>query len=140
MRGLLIIGLLIGLIVASYAIISSQDNNGNNSGTSDLNWNNDFNTALQKAKETNKPIIIDFYANWCGACQQLDEDTFSDPQVIEKLNENYVLLKADIDSNPDLASQYQIYSVPTILIMDSNGQVIKRQEGYLPPDQFLNFI
>ncbi|GAB4305832.1 MAG: hypothetical protein Kow0019_00100 [Methanobacteriaceae archaeon] len=139
MRIILILALIIGLIIGAFAISSLHKNNSI-PGNSDLNWNNDYDTALQEAKQTNKPIFIDFYTEWCGACQMLDQETFSNPQVMEKLNSNYVLLKVDIDRNPELASQYQIYSIPTIVIIDSKGQIIMRQEGYIPPDQILNFI
>lgn len=140
MKRLHIIAVIVCLVIGAFAIFNAQNNNDPVQSTSDLNWNTNFNSALSEAKQENKQVLIDFYADWCGACQQLDQDTFSDAKVKEKLNQNYVLLKVDIDTNPELASQYQIYSVPTIVIIDSEGQEVRRQEGYFPPDQFLNFI
>jgi len=139
MRFIIILALIIVLVIGAFFISNSQQNNSIIEN-SDLKWNDDYDTALKEAKQNNKPVLIDFYAEWCGACKLLDQDTFSNPEVIEKLGSDYVLLKVDVDRNPELASQYQIYSLPTIVITNSQGQTIRRQEGYIPPDQFLNFI
>jgi len=87
-----------------------------------------------------QPAIIDFYADWCSYCGEMDEETFTDPQVKEKLTQNYVLLKVDVDKNPDLSSKYRAYSLPTIVIVDSSGNEIKRIIGYQTPEQLLSQI
>jgi thiol:disulfide interchange protein DsbD len=70
----------------------------------------------------------------------LDDNTFSNPQVQEKLGKNYVIVKINVNENPDLVSKYKIYAFPVMIFLDSEGNEIKRYEGYIPPDEFLNLI
>lgn len=127
-----IILILVLIIISGSGCISSSDQN-------DLNWSTDLNMALQEAQKTNKTIIIDFYASWCGSCNQMEKDTFSNSQVQQKLND-YILVKVNIDQNPNLVQQYKIYSVPTLVFLDPNGMEIKRLNGYQSPQKLLNQI
>jgi thioredoxin 1 len=141
---LLILGIVIAVILVVYAVSSSQNKNdlqGSNNlpgQTVKLNWYTDINSALQEAQKTNKQVFIDFYADWCPYCKKLDENTYPDPKVSAKLSQNYVLVKINTDQNPALASQYKVYGLPTMVILNSNGQEIKRISGYLTPEQILN--
>jgi len=133
--------ILVALIVVVMALSSSTDpETKTDTTTSSLPWGTDLNQAMQEAKNTNKNIFVDFYADWCPPCREMDEVTYTDPQVQEKLTQNYVLVKVDVDNNPDLSSQYQAYSLPTIVILDANGNEIKRIIGYQSPEQLLNQI
>jgi thiol:disulfide interchange protein DsbD len=82
---------------------------------------------------------VDVYAPWCGYCKEMDQKTFQDPQVQQKLS-NYVLLKVNGDENPDFMNKYQVYSYPTILILDSGGNLVKTISGYQSPEDFINMI
>ena len=71
-------------------------------------------------------------------CKKLDENTFSDLQVQEKLKSKYVLAKIDIDKYHNIASDYKVYGVPTMVFLNPNGTEIKRNEGYIGPSELLN--
>lgn len=109
------------------------------STTDSLNWNTDLNSALTTAQNTNKHVLVDVYAPWCGYCKEMDKNTFQNPQVQEKLS-NYVLVKINGDENPDFMMKYQIYGYPTILILDPDGNIVKTISGYQEPDDFINMI
>lgn len=128
------------LLVVGLALSSSNNNETKTDTSNSLQWGTDLNQAMQEAKNTDKKIFVDFYAGWCSYCQEMDEVTYTDPQVKEKLTQNYVLLKVDVDENPELSSQYQAYSLPTMIILDSNGNEIKRIIGYQTPEELLNQI
>ena len=130
---------IIALLIIGVSV-SSLNSNKTTDTTPSLQWGTDLNQAMQEAKANNKSIFVDFYADWCPYCKQMDEVTYTDPQVKEKLNQNYVLLKVDVDNNPSISSKYQAYSLPTMIIIDSNGNEIKRIIGYQSPDQLLNRI
>ncbi|MDO5836500.1 MAG: thioredoxin family protein [Methanobacterium sp.] len=134
-----IVVIIISLLVIGLSIhtLTSKETESN---TSSIQWGNDLNQTMEEAKKSNKTIFIDFYADWCSYCGKMDEEAFTDPQVVEKLTQNYVLLKVDVDKNPGLSSKYTAYSLPTMVIVDSSGNEIKRIIGYQTPEQLLSQI
>jgi thiol:disulfide interchange protein DsbD len=99
--------------------------------------------ALAAARTTNKPVVIDFYADWCLPCKELDEKTFTDPRVRAELD-RFVRVKADLTAANDattkrLTKEYAILGVPTLVFLDAHGNEIvdARLTGFEPPDAFL---
>jgi thiol:disulfide interchange protein DsbD len=97
----------------------------------------------QLIKQTDKPIILDFYADWCIPCIELDRKTFTDNRVINR-TESFLRMKVDLthfDSKraEKLRQQYKIAGVPTILFLDSEGNEIKNSRviGFLNANKFL---
>jgi len=108
-----------------------------------VKWNKYEAKALADARAAGKPVVIDFYADWCLPCKELDEKTFSDPKVVAELD-RFVRVKADLTVTSDektvaLTKQYEILGVPTIVFIDANGAEVKdsRLTGFKPPDEFL---
>jgi thiol:disulfide interchange protein DsbD len=108
-----------------------------------VTWTKYDTTALASAKAAGKPVVIDFYADWCLPCKELDEKTFSDARVGEELD-RFVRVKADLTAADDeqtkaLTKQYAIVGVPTIVFIDAQGQesTAARLTGFEPPDAFL---
>lgn len=133
---IVIIGLiLLGIVFAVFMLIPTDKNESSKS----LNWHTDLNSALNTAQNSNKLVLVDVYAPWCGWCKEMDKNTFQNPQVQQKLS-NYVLVRVNGDENPDLTRKYQVYSYPTILILDSTGNLIKTITGYQDPVDFINMI
>ncbi|WP_290664049.1 cytochrome c biogenesis protein CcdA [Ignavibacterium sp.] len=94
--------------------------------------------------EGKKGAIIDFYADWCIPCKELDALTFSDPNVIAE-SKKFVTLKADMTKSlaPDVSAlreKYKIVGVPTVLILNSNGEEVKRITGFVDAQEFLEVI
>ncbi|HOI71723.1 MAG TPA: thioredoxin family protein [Methanobacterium sp.] len=127
---------ILALVSLGFLFTSGDDSQ---STTESLNWNTDLNSALTTAKNTNKLVLVDVYAPWCGYCKEMDKNTFQNPQVQEKLS-NYVLVKVNGDENPDFVMKYQIYGYPTVLILDPDGNIVKTVSGYQEPDDFINML
>ena len=126
---------ILALVSLGFLFTSGDDSQ---STTESLNWNTDLNSALTTAKNTNKLVLVDVYAPWCGYCKEMDKNTFQNPKVQEKLS-NYVLVKVNGDENPDFVMKYQIYGYPTVLILDPDGNIVKTVSGYQEPD-FINML
>lgn len=97
----------------------------------ELNDNN-FNKVVF---EDNKTVLVDFYATWCGPCKMLS------PVIEEyiKENNNIIVGKVNVDNNEALAFKYQVFSIPTLLLV-KDGKVIKNEVGYKNIDMLRKFI
>ncbi|MFH1368462.1 MAG: thioredoxin family protein [Elusimicrobiota bacterium] len=102
-------------------------------------WYTNFQEALQVSAQSGKPVMADFYADWCGWCKKLDEDTYSDSEVI-KLSKGFVCVKVDADVDGASSKKYDIRGLPTILFTDAKGKVIHRIGGYLGPRDFASVM
>jgi thioredoxin len=83
-----------------------------------------------------QPILVDFYATWCGPCQIMSKIL---EEVNIQLNGQMKILKIDTDRYPQIASQHQIQSLPT-LVLFKDGQAVDRMEGVVPTPRLLDRI
>ena len=111
-----------------------------------VNWITDESEGFVIAKQEQKHVMIDFYADWCSACKELDHRTFSQPEVVERLND-FVTIKLDFTNPKDpriktLKAKYQVSGLPVVAFFDSNGQELeqKRISSFIPADKFLTWI
>ena len=86
--------------------------------------------------KSEKPILIDFFANWCGPCKTLGPIL---KQVKDSLGDRITILKIDVDKNQQISSQYQVRGVPTMILFQS-GKQLWRQSGVLSKDDIIKTI
>ena len=104
-----------------------------------ISWSSNLESALKEAKSKKKPVMVDFYSDWCGWCKKLDKETYSDLKV-SKLAREFISVKVNGYRNRDAARKYNIRGYPTVLFLGSNGNIIRRVEGYLGPDNFAEIM
>ena len=119
-----------------------------------LNWLS-YNEGLALAEKENKYVLINFYTDWCGYCKKMDKETYSNEEVKSILNENFVIVKVNAESNNkviengeeiterELAKLYQVSGYPTTWFLESNHSHIAPLPGYVTAEQFipiLNYI
>jgi thioredoxin:protein disulfide reductase len=99
--------------------------------------------AYETSLKNNKKMVIDFYADWCIPCKELDALTFSDKQVINEM-EKFTNYKVDMTmmtpENEDLRKRFNVIGMPTVLIIDSRGKELNRITGFVNADEFLGYI
>jgi thioredoxin 1 len=81
--------------------------------------------------EATQPVLVDFTAVWCGPCKMLDPVV---KQLAEQWNGKVKVMKLDVDDHPQLAMEYQVMGVPTLMLF-KNGQPVERVTGYQPKDR-----
>ena len=95
---------------------------------------------LASATIDRKPVLIDFSADWCIPCREMEHSTFIDPSVVNEAK-RFVAMKANLTAQDkkteELTSKYEIQGVPTTMLIDSTGKVLQRKVGYIGPQEML---
>ncbi|USE00720.1 protein-disulfide reductase DsbD [Vibrio sp. SCSIO 43133] len=105
----------------------------------------ELNAELAKAKQAGKPVMLDFYADWCVACKEFEKYTFHDASV-EPVLSQFVLLQADVTKNQpqdiELLKQMDVLGLPTIEFWDAKGNAVSsaRLTGFVPAEDFLQHL
>ena len=90
------------------------------------------NNFHEEVMNSEKPVLIDFWAPWCGPCRMVvpivDEIAAEHPE--------YKVVKINVDEEEELASRYKVYTIPTLMVM-KNGQIINQSVGARPKNQIL---
>ncbi len=125
---------IIIMAVGVYALIPSE--------TKSVDWQPFTEDALTEI--SGRGVIIDFYADWCIPCKELDALTFSDPEVIQ-LSKEFETYKADLTKSlsPEVESlreRFNIVGVPTVLILNSKGEEVERITGFVNAKEFYKTI
>jgi thiol:disulfide interchange protein len=102
----------------------------------------DIETALAKAKKTNKVVFIDFYTTWCAPCRVMEESVFRDEDVANYMNENCISIRVNAEKGkgPDRKLEYAVDAYPTMLVYSPNGDEVARKQGSLGIEAFKEFI
>lgn len=107
-----------------------------------IKWIRSYSEGLLLAKAESKPVFIDFYADWCPPCQQMDKNTFPDTQVIAEL-QRFVPIKMDLTRRDSpgqpAAKEYNVVAIPTYVFIDTQGKK-KVITGYRSPADFLKIL
>lgn len=90
---------------------------------------------FDEIKESDKPILLDFYADWCGPCRMIA------PAIEEIADEHpeYIVGKINVDEEPELAQQFGVFSIPLLVVL-KNGEVANKANGARPKAQILKLL
>lgn len=137
MKKYFLISAFVILITLTSAVYSVDFENNTIPG---LNITTDVDGAFDTSQIENKTVAILFDQESCVYCDMLKEDVLSNPGVQKQLNENFVVVVVDINKNPEIADEYDVYGTPVIQFVDSSGHEITKIEGYVDSNEFLQFL
>jgi len=145
----LLLGSLAGspsLLKPLHGLTAAGSANGSSTQTAHLTFDriksvDDLNATVQSAKASGQSVMLDFYADWCVSCKEMEAFTFTDPDVQARL-ENVVLIQADVTANDKtdqaLLKHFGLFGPPAILFYDSAGEEQRnaRLVGFLDAGEF----
>lgn len=102
-----------------------------------ISWYYSYSDGLASAKTYNKPVMMDVFIQGCGFCDRLNNETFTDPDVIA-LSKNFICVKLDADKYPAIDNKYNVDGYPTILFLKPDGGVIHTIPEFRPPAPFIS--
>lgn len=136
--GIVAITVAIYLVILSPGVLAGADQGAG------IEWITDFDEGFKEAEEKGLPIVLDFTADWCTYCQELDRRTFSDPTVRRRLD-RFVRIRVDLSRvSPEenvLTERYGVYGLPAVLFLEPNGTPIpgRRINQFVTPEEFLQY-
>lgn len=118
--------------------IYSSDKKAAHSGMS-VQFNHDFQAALDQARKENKKIFLDFETTWCGPCKIMDKLVYTADDVV-KAAEEIIAVKIDGDDHPELTKRFKVSAYPTLILLSSEEKVIERKVGYQSVRSTVQFL
>ena len=97
---------------------------------------------LEYSKKENRPFFVDVYTEWCGPCKLMSKFTFTDSQVAELANANFIAYQIDAEKGEgiDIADDFKVRAFPTVLFFNAEGKSIGKVVGYYDAERFLGAL
>ena len=112
----------------------------------DIQWVSNLDSAFTISSNSNKIIMIDFMAEWCSPCKEMDKKTFSNTNIIKKSNE-FIPVRIDVDKQKNIAEEYNGNArkyggigIPNILFLDKRKKIIRHIVGFHDVDQLMGIM
>lgn len=102
-----------------------------------LAWETNLERAQQAAAQSNRLVLVHFWAPWCGWCKWMDAEVFARPEVAKEIQANYVGVKIDADQSAELVKRFGITGLPTDVILSPQGQIANITRGKSDAGQYV---
>jgi len=97
-------------------------------------------SVFEEARRDNKYVLLSLQSWWCPWCHTMNENTFGDKDIRAELAKNYITVRVDQDSRPDVSQQYERWGWPATVVFGPDGTEIVKLRGYVPPPRFMAII
>lgn len=124
---------------------------GTASSDTSVKWY-DLTSGMIEASRQGKPVVIDFYADWCHWCKVMDKETFSETKVAERLKNDFIAIRVDTQSmetltfnkkklTPNqLSLEFGVQGLPTVVFLDKTGEYIDKLPGFIKAEMFFQVL
>lgn len=119
---------------AFFPILATKANEGKAA------WHTDFEAAKAESEKLNLPLLVHFYAEWCGPCRQMESGVLNSADVVAACGTKCVAVKIDSDARGDLAAKYGVAALPTDVFVSPKGDVLGKNVGQATRDVYLSRI
>ena len=126
--------LLLGAVIAYFFLVHEKKKENV------PEWQHFDAAIFNKAKKEHKLVLLHLGANWCHWCHVMEEQTYTDPFVLELLNKSYIACKEDHDERQDLTSLYAAYGWPATIVFDADGNELLKEAGFISSDRFIALL
>lgn len=102
-------------------------------------WRGDFAAAETEARDSHRPRLLDFSSEFCEPCEEMNRTTWADRRVAAALK-NYVPVRIDFLKETHFDERYGVQAIPTLIVLNPDGRVLKATIGYMDADEFLKWL
>lgn len=111
------------LLVAAANFASAEEN--------EIHWYKDLKEAVAVAQQTNKPMMIDFWADWCSPCKFMDAEVYSNPSLVSAFNQKMIGVRIHYDLQPEMVRKFNVPALPYLVFTNSYGSELMHHSGML---------
>ena len=131
--GSFLLGLL--FVLAGNSLFAQDDGKDG-----EIHWFKDLDEAVAAAQQTNRPILIDFWADWCGPCKIMDAEVYNHPELVAAFREKMIGLRIHFDLQPDMVRKFNVPALPYLVFTDSYGTELLTHRGLLEAQDMTTVI
>lgn len=141
MRGALLASLVLlaGVAGGPWVTGAVQAASARKGAPTKIKWAKSVKEARALAQKTGKPLLMEFYADWCGPCKDMEQTTLRHPDVVAA-SDRYVAVRVNIDVEKQLAAYLKVTSIPQAFVATPRGNVVLGATGYLNAAEFQSFL
>lgn len=103
-------------------------------------WQTDFEAARAEAQKTNRPLLVHFWAEWCGPCMQMDKAVLNTSEVLGELQRGVVGIRVNADQHQDLCARFGVEQLPMDILLEPGGERLLESTGYRPVSEYLEML
>jgi thioredoxin-related protein len=103
----------------------------------EINWRDNWNSALEEAKKENRRILLELYMDGCPHCMRLHHETHADAKVAQEVNSKFIPVRLEGRRHMDIVKQFNVTGAPTTLVFEADGQELHRFPGFYSPVDYL---